>query len=555
MIFGMQRQSILENDLSFDSSFLLLNSQFFLNAVPVMQNRHTKTELLARVREEVRFSIGLDLSTTDDQHLERKIAAVCTRLGYDSLGSCLSRFAGEHLNKKEIEVLASHLTVGETYFFRDRKLINALRLGVLPEIIREREKTTRTIRIWSAGCCSGEEPYTIAMLLISLLPDWKTWNITILATDINTDFLSRALRGRYSKWSFRETPEWAKARFFTHVDKSYYQIASDVRDMVKFSYLNLAENVFPSVQNNTNAMDLIFCRNVLMYFSKDVQSQVVNRLYRSLAEGGKLMVSPAEASVHRFAQFEKKYYEGVTFYTKPEGEPNLENAPALDAPSSVETFSKQMHTELYPTKRETYLTDTTAGRPEEKDAKQRKPTQPSAERKKPPIPAEVAGRKGSYNHAEFLYKQGNYQAAIDELMRCEPGVKTFSLITHSYANMGYFEHAYTWSKKLIAADRLIADSHYLQATILLELHREQDAAEALRRTTYLDQDFVMAYFTYGATLKKLGRHKEAHMAFKNCKWLLSKLPRDTEVPFSDGIPAGRLAEMIEMINREENGGA
>ncbi len=520
-----------------------------------MQDNRIKHQLLTRVREEICSSMGLDLSGTDDQHLEKKIAAACGQLGHRSYDECLRRFADGHLNKNEIEVLAAHLTIGETYFFRDGKLMNALRTEVFPEIIHQRENTTRTIRIWSAGCCTGEEPYTVAMLLMSLIPDWKTWRITILATDINTAFLAKAVRGIYSRWSFRETPGWAKTRYFKQVDNNFYRIDPDVQSMVKFSYLNLAENVFPSVQNNTNAMDLIFCRNVLMYFSDDVQSQVVIRLHHSLVDGGKLMVSPAEASIHRFARFEKKYYEGVTIYAKSSGKEKQKNAPAYPPPHSVESFSKQMYTELYPKRQKAPLVDRVEKTKEEKkhwknQAKPLLPRNAEPEQTMPP-----ARRKGGYNHAEFLYRQGNYQAAIDELMLCEMGVRTLSLITHAYANTGDFATAYTWSKKLIEADRLIADSHYLQAIILLELHREQDAAHALRRTTYLDPEFVMAYFTYGATLKKLGRHNDAFMAFNNCKRLLKHMHCDTEVPQSDGIPAGRLLEMIEMINREENGGA
>jgi chemotaxis protein methyltransferase CheR len=131
------------------------------------------------------------------------------------------------------DLLLIHLTIGETYFFRNEPQFDALRQHILPEIL-QRRATTRTLRVWSAGCATGEEPYSLAMTIGELLGNQPPWNTTILATDINPQFLARAREGLYSEWSFRSTPDALRARFWIK-EHSRWRLRPEIRNMVTFA--------------------------------------------------------------------------------------------------------------------------------------------------------------------------------------------------------------------------------------------------------------------------------------------------------------------------------
>jgi len=152
-------------------------------------------------------------------------------------------------------------TIGETYFFRNAAQFQALRDQVLPELIaRRRANGFKQIRVWSAGCATGEEPYSLAILLGELLPDLADWSITILATDINQEFLERARQGVYRASAFRnETPDDLRDRYFKPVEGGW-QLDPAIRRMVTFGHLNLVSDDYPSFETNTTGLDLIVCR-------------------------------------------------------------------------------------------------------------------------------------------------------------------------------------------------------------------------------------------------------------------------------------------------------
>jgi chemotaxis protein methyltransferase CheR len=220
------------------------------------------------------------------------------------------------LTKTQLDVLASHLTIGETYFFRENKTFEILAEKVLPELVRSRRNGARRLRIWSAGCCTGEEPYSLAILLQQVIRDLADWFVTILATDINVRFLRKAAAGVYSEWSFRQTPAWFKSRYFKRTEDGQYEILPEIKKQVTFAQLNLVQDSFPSLVAETNAMDVIFCRNVLMYFSLPQALKVVSNLHRALVHEGWLVVSPSEGSQALLSQFAPVNFPGVILYQK-----------------------------------------------------------------------------------------------------------------------------------------------------------------------------------------------------------------------------------------------
>lgn len=242
--------------------------------------------LLPRLSEYLTAKIGLHFSNRNRNELHQKMTAAMADFGFEDVGEFIEWLLSSMPTQKQIEILASHLTVGETYFLRERRAFEILEQSILPGLVDVRRRTEKRLRFWSAGCSTGEEPYSIAILLDKLIPDLKSWNITILATDINTAALRKADEGIYSDWSFRDAPPFFKDKYFERVNGNRYLLLSDIRKMVTFSYLNLSEDVYPALQNNTNAMDVIFCRNVLMYFAPDHVKGAAERFYRSLVDGG-----------------------------------------------------------------------------------------------------------------------------------------------------------------------------------------------------------------------------------------------------------------------------
>ena len=262
--------------------------------------------------------------------------------------------------KAELERLLHTLTIGETHFFRDEAQFNALATYVLPELIARKRAAAAAVgpginpqlRIWSAGCATGEEAYSIAILLSELLPDIDRWHILILATDINQESLDRARQAHYSDWSFREARAKAlRPNYFTYnptsnarFDSGRYLLRDDIRQMVTFTSLNLIEDDYPAIHNNTISMDLILCRNVTIYFTEAATRQVVKRFYEALENSGWLAVGHAEPSLTIYRAFQTRTFPNTVLYQKT-GQPQpwpdnwewLDESEQMESPPTVTT--------------------------------------------------------------------------------------------------------------------------------------------------------------------------------------------------------------------------
>lgn len=209
--------------------------------------------------------------------------------------------------------LVAGVTVGETYFFRDKRQMHLLEHVLLPRIIqRKRAEGDLSLRIWSAGCSSGEEIFTIAMLLCELLPDRDKWTLNLSGSDINTRTLQRINTGRYSQWSMRSISDYYKKRYFTE-DNQNYILSSEIRNLVKFQYLNLVDSTYPSILNGTRDQDLILCRNVLIYFDRERISDVMKKLSSSLVEEGYLILGASDPILIDGSQLVFNDEEGIYF--------------------------------------------------------------------------------------------------------------------------------------------------------------------------------------------------------------------------------------------------
>jgi chemotaxis protein methyltransferase CheR len=267
-----------------------------------------------RFADLVRARSGLEFSGPRRNDLEQAIARAVSELGLPGLDALYEHLTVGSEAQAALETFIASLTIPETYFFRNRPQFEALGQQILPELIARR-RNLRRLRIWSAGCSSGEEPYSLAMLLRRLLPDLATWDVLILATDLNRNALEKAERGVYSAWSFRDMPPDVQELYFTRRGVQF-ELSPQVRNQVRFAYLNLADDTYPSALTGTLDMDLILFRNVLIYFGEEMARRAVDRLYDALADGGWLLVGHAEPSTMLFNRFTSHSLPGTIVYQK-----------------------------------------------------------------------------------------------------------------------------------------------------------------------------------------------------------------------------------------------
>ncbi len=299
---------------------------------------------LARLSDFVAERMGLLFPPERWPELRYGLDAARCEFGFDDAGDCVRWIVSAALAPEQMDVLAHNLTIGETYFFRQKDLFDRLEATILPALISARGGKEQRLRIWSAACCTGEEAFSVAILLKRLIPDLSHWNVTIRASDINSRFLKQAQAGEYREWSFRNAPDWLKEGYFQITSPGHYTVSPDIRNMVTFFPLNLVDDTYPSLLNDTNAMDLILCRNVLMYFARDQAEKVVRKLALALADGGWLGVSPCETFCVTAPDLIHVGQTGGTLFRKRHADPEI-HEPALFISSSPSTPRPESETD------------------------------------------------------------------------------------------------------------------------------------------------------------------------------------------------------------------
>jgi chemotaxis protein methyltransferase CheR len=216
---------------------------------------------------------------------------------------------------KEWLELAILLTNTESYFFRDRDQFSLLQNHIFPQLIN-RKQNNKSIRICSAGCSTGEEPYSIAILLKELIPNLRQWNLRILGVDINRVALKKAELGVYSPWSFRSIAPDIKQRYFQLINGQYH-IDQTIKEMIRFQTLNLVDDYFPQQYSELRNIDLIICRNVFIYFKAAAIAKVLKKFYHTLQPLGYLLTGHAELSNQNLSLFQTKVFSESMIYQRP----------------------------------------------------------------------------------------------------------------------------------------------------------------------------------------------------------------------------------------------
>jgi chemotaxis protein methyltransferase CheR len=212
----------------------------------------------------------------------------------------------------EFNALINLLTTNETSFFRNMPQLQAFSDEVLPLVLKNKTGANKTLRIWSAGCSTGEEPYTISMMIMEKIHDFMKYNIEIVANDIAESVLQAARKGIYHELSLRTTPQYYADKYFTKKGNVFY-LNDTPKKLVKFSQINLLDQAKMSLMKD---VDIIFCRNVTIYFSEEAKKKVAKSFYTSLVKGGYYFIGHSE-SLHGISKsFKLVYMKNGLVYEK-----------------------------------------------------------------------------------------------------------------------------------------------------------------------------------------------------------------------------------------------
>lgn len=272
---------------------------------------HLTEDVFRLLRDFIKDYCGIYFDDSSRFLIERRLQRRLKLLLMDDFRDYYRFLLYDRKRDEEIREVIDLLTVNETYFFREQNQLKAFSEEILPEL-RDTNKDKKRLRIWSAGCSTGEEPYTIAILILEY-GRFEGWDIEILGSDINQRVLSNARKGVYRRHSFRSTDDYFIKKYFRE-EEDCFVISDRVKGLVSFSYLNLLD---PLKVKLIAPMDVIFCRNVLIYFDYEARKKVIDNFYDRLVEGGYLLLGHAESLMNLSTSFALKHLKNDMVYQKP----------------------------------------------------------------------------------------------------------------------------------------------------------------------------------------------------------------------------------------------
>jgi chemotaxis protein methyltransferase CheR len=477
---------------------------------------------------------GLYYPPEKRRDLEKGLAAAATEKYSGNTRQFITSLTEQTLTTEQYQLLVKHLTIGETYFFREPGTLNLLISRLKPEIDKRR-KTDRTFKLWSAGCCSGEELYSMAILLSQTVPDIANWKISLIGTDINDEFISRAKEGIYQDWSFRGVQPEIQNNYFNRLENGSFQIQEQMRNLTNFFYLNLFENSYPSPINGISNLDTIICRNVLMYFNDEGRRHILERFSSSLKDGGFLVVSLTELSYIPPDLFDQINENNVFLYRKrpaehrrktgtqaidkksPKKIPDLVNhSPSPNTGTDISDAPTIVNAKIYS------ISKFTSQLQRAIEAKENAFPETSLQLLKELLENSILWNSGSdeekestyYHLATLLFASGRLQEARKLLERAITEIKLSSTLYFTYAN------------------------------VLSALGLYEKALNTLKKCIYLDHESIAAHYFAALTCKKLQRQSEYKRYLKVTAKLLSPINNETPVSGIPGSSAGELKKTI-----------
>jgi chemotaxis protein methyltransferase CheR len=490
----------------------------------------------ARVLEvllhKVHQHLGLDFSGARRGELLRRFRLLASEQGQADLPGWLEALAFAEWDEAQVQALTPVFTVGETYFRRDAEAFDWLaRQHLGPLIAMRREQGYRHLRIWSAACCTGEEAYSLLFLLDDLLgKDRSSWSIELFASDLNQGFLERAEQGRYGQNAFRRNEDEFRRRHF-QAEGRYWRIRPAWRGRIRFFRHNLVQGRLPNAEKGLAELDLVLCRNVLMYFSPEQSAGALRRLLSCLTAEGLLLLSAVEAGLATQAGF-NGFWAGSNYALRPGS--RLPPRPVVTPPP-------------LPRVEQPFFWQPTS-------TPQAKRTEPT------PLPStlEIPQQRSSdslWQQARQALDQGRHpqgrQFLLDYL--ASPGLiqaerhQACLLMVRSWADQQRGDEAEPWLQRALALDPTSAGAHWLAAMLAQQAGDELAAVAELQKVLYLDPEFILAHFHLARLLRGSGQRPASARSLRNCRELLARQPPEAPVPQGDGLSCAQLLRLCEQL--------
>ena len=267
-------------------------------------------DIFRLLREQIYKRSGMWFNDSSKYLLQKRLSPRARELNFDSFQKYFYFLQYDPRADAEFDQIFDLVTTNETYFFREPAQLQAFTEEIIPDVLSR--KTVRKVRIWSAGCSSGEEPYSLAMLLQE--SGWYDQAaFEIFASDINQQVLGKARRGVYRENAFRATPPHLREKYFTREGESTWRVKDEIRNRISFGRLNLYDEGRVSLLGH---LDVVFCRNVIIYFDDASKRVVVTNFYNRLSDGGYLLLGHSESLISLSTQFKLRHLKNDMVYQK-----------------------------------------------------------------------------------------------------------------------------------------------------------------------------------------------------------------------------------------------
>ena len=273
---------------------------------------HLPDDVFRLLRDLISEYCGLYFDDDFKAIIQKRLGRRLSTHRFDNFRDYYRYLLYDRRREEELAAIIDILTVNETYFFRESNQFKALTDEICEEL-KGLKRDSRKLRIWSAGCSSGEEPYRIAMLVLEKAELFRQWEVEIIGSDINQRVLHVARKGVYRSNSLRATEEYFINKYFIRED-NLFRVKDEVKNLVSFNSLNLLD---PMKVKLVGTMDVIFCRNVLIYFKHDARKKVVENFYQRLSDGGYLFLGHAESLMNISTAYTLKHLKNDMVYQKP----------------------------------------------------------------------------------------------------------------------------------------------------------------------------------------------------------------------------------------------
>jgi chemotaxis protein methyltransferase CheR len=481
---------------------------------------------------------GFNFTPSQKKDLERVLIHAEAESNNIPKGSLIKKILNRELTKDEYNAIVKYLTIGETYFFREKKSLDILTDEILTRWLPIKEK----IKIWSAACSSGEEPYSLAIFFKEKFAQQYDSKFEIWGSDINPEFIERAKKGEYREWSFRNCPPFIKKKYFVEVGKNLYRLDDEIKNAVNFQLVNLAAKTFPEPFNILDYFDIILLRNVLIYFSSETIKTLLERVFNILSPGGYLITGVTEIAFQNYSKFKPVKFKGIKIFQK-----DLNFNPYEKKRESANIYvskKEKSRNELKHKKLSSFAYGKSISNRDERIVTKRK-IEAASVPDKLSFP-EIKKMFEAEEYEELLERTQPLLENLDKNKLADDNLRGILFLTcKTFSILGKIEQAIEICEKITAVFKLDENFFYFLAVLLNEEGKTSDALKNLDKALFLNHNFAMANFLRANLLFKLNKNDSAKKELKNTLNILQNMDDNLILEEADGLTVGSLKKIVE----------